>query len=141
MTRYLFRYCYECVNKATSERKCIVCGGHRPAPVGRMIFCELCPRAYHHDCYIPPMIKVKSKTAKGTAAAAAAAAAAAGNQATKADASIFLKQIPRGKWYCHNCHTKAPPRKRGPRKPKEPKEPKTAPNTSLNSSHDEAPPR
>jgi hypothetical protein len=54
------RYCYECVNKATSERKCIVCGGHRTAPVGKMIYCELCPRAYHHDCYIPPMIKVNT---------------------------------------------------------------------------------
>lgn len=52
------RYCYECVNKATGDRKCIVCGGHRTQPVGKMIFCELCPRAYHHDCYIPPMIKV-----------------------------------------------------------------------------------
>lgn len=23
-----------------------------------MVYCELCPRAYHHDCYIPPLIKV-----------------------------------------------------------------------------------
>lgn len=53
-----YRYCFECVNKATGDRKCIVCGGHRPQPVGKMIYCELCPRAYHHDCYIPPMIKV-----------------------------------------------------------------------------------
>lgn len=84
------RYCYECVNKATNERKCIVCGGHRPQPVGKMIYCELCPRAYHHDCYIPPMIKV-----------------------------------PRGKWYCHGCASKAPPpKRRGPKKPKEPKEAK-----------------
>lgn len=52
------RYCYECVNKATNERKCIVCGGHRPPPLGKMVYCELCPRAYHHDCYIPPLIKV-----------------------------------------------------------------------------------
>lgn len=77
-----FRYCYECVNKATNERKCIVCGGHRPAPVGKMVYCELCPRAYHHDCYIPPLIKV-----------------------------------PRGKWYCHGCASKAPPpKRRGPSK-------------------------
>lgn len=54
----MYRYCYECVNKATGERKCIVCGGHRQPPYGKMILCELCPRAYHHDCYIPPMIKV-----------------------------------------------------------------------------------
>lgn len=52
------RYCYECVNKATNERKCIVCGGHRLAPVGKMIYCDLCPRAYHADCYIPPLLKV-----------------------------------------------------------------------------------
>lgn len=92
------RYCFECVNKATNERKCIVCGGHRPPPVGKMIYCELCPRAYHHDCYIPPMIKV-----------------------------------PRGKWYCHGCASKAPPpKRRGPKKPKEPKESKDAkdPNKS-----------
>lgn len=76
------RYCYECVNKATNERKCIVCGGHRQPPVGRMVYCELCPRAYHHDCYIPPLIKV-----------------------------------PRGKWYCHGCASKAPPpKRRGPSK-------------------------
>ncbi|XP_055319617.1 bromodomain adjacent to zinc finger domain protein 2B isoform X4 [Sitodiplosis mosellana] len=75
-------YCYECVNKATNERKCIVCGGHRPPPVGKMVYCELCPRAYHHDCYIPPLIKV-----------------------------------PRGKWYCHGCASKAPPpKRRGPSK-------------------------
>lgn len=70
------------MNKATNERKCIVCGGHRPPPLGKMVYCELCPRAYHHDCYIPPLIKV-----------------------------------PRGKWYCHACASKAPPpKRRGPSK-------------------------
>lgn len=70
------------MNKATNERKCIVCGGHRPPPLGKMVYCELCPRAYHHDCYIPPLIKV-----------------------------------PRGKWYCHGCSSKAPPpKRRGPSK-------------------------
>lgn len=73
----LSRYCYECVNKATNERKCIVCGGHRPSPVGKMIYCDLCPRAYHADCYIPPLLKV-----------------------------------PRGKWYCHGCISRAPPPKK-----------------------------
>jgi len=70
-------YCYECLNKATSERKCIVCGGHRQLPVGKMVYCELCPRAFHSDCYIPPLLKV-----------------------------------PRGKWYCHSCISKAPPPKK-----------------------------
>lgn len=72
------------MNKATGERKCIVCGGLRAPPVGKMILCELCPRAYHHDCYIPPLIKV-----------------------------------PRGKWYCHGCVSKAPPPKKRVRKSKD----------------------
>ncbi|XP_061518779.1 uncharacterized protein LOC1277930 isoform X8 [Anopheles gambiae] len=50
-------YCFECKNKATGDRKCIVCGGLRPPPLGKMVYCELCPRAYHQDCYIPPMLK------------------------------------------------------------------------------------
>lgn len=106
-------FCYECVNKATGERKCIVCGGQRPPPVGKMIYCELCPRAYHHDCYIPPLLKV-----------------------------------PRGKWYCHDCISKAPPPKKRPRKEKDKdKEKEKAMKShnssmSLNSSHDETmPPR
>lgn len=69
------RFCFECLNKATGERKCIVCGGNRPPPIGKMVYCEVCPRAYHHDCYIPPMAKA-----------------------------------PRGKWYCVNCISKAPPK-------------------------------
>uniref|UniRef100_W4VRC8 Putative toutatis n=1 Tax=Corethrella appendiculata TaxID=1370023 RepID=W4VRC8_9DIPT len=88
-------YCYECINKATGDRKCIVCGGHKPPPFGKMVYCELCPRAYHQDCYYPPMLK-----------------------------------IPRGKWYCTNCASKAPSKKRAPRKPKEIK----SHNSSLNSS-------
>lgn len=56
----LFRYCFECKNKATGDRKCIVCGGLRPPPLGKMVYCEICPRAYHQDCYIPPLLKVSS---------------------------------------------------------------------------------
>lgn len=52
------RFCFECINKVTGERKCIICGNLRPAPLGKLVLCELCPRAYHHDCYIPPMLKV-----------------------------------------------------------------------------------
>lgn len=55
---FSYRYCFECKNKATGDRKCIVCGGLRPPPLGKMVYCELCPRAYHQDCYIPPMLKV-----------------------------------------------------------------------------------
>ena len=27
-------------------------------PVGKLMYCELCPRVFHHDCSIPPMLKV-----------------------------------------------------------------------------------
>lgn len=54
----LKRFCYECLNKATGDRKCIVCGGNRMPPVGKLMYCELCPRVFHHDCSIPPMLKV-----------------------------------------------------------------------------------
>jgi predicted amidophosphoribosyltransferase len=51
-----FRYCYECMNKATGERNCIVCG----KKVGKnLVMCDLCPRAYHTDCLQPPLAKVK----------------------------------------------------------------------------------
>ncbi|XP_055641579.1 uncharacterized protein LOC129778600 isoform X3 [Toxorhynchites rutilus septentrionalis] len=106
-------YCFECKNKATGDRKCIVCGGQRPPPLGKMVFCELCPRAYHQDCYIPPMLK-----------------------------------YPRGKWYCQNCISKAPPKKKPQRKPKEKQNHNSSSssqqlnqsnlsNQSLNSSHEE----
>lgn len=50
-----FRYCHECMNKATGERNCIVCGKR----VGKnLVLCELCPRAYHTDCHNPVMPKV-----------------------------------------------------------------------------------
>lgn len=97
------RFCYECLNKATGERKCIICGGHRSQPVGKLILCELCPRSYHQDCYIPPMLKA-----------------------------------PRGKWYCSNCASRAPPKKRAIRKPKELKTHNSS--QSLDSSHDDIAP-
>jgi hypothetical protein len=51
-----FRYCHECMNKATGERNCIVCG----KKVGKnLVMCDLCPRAYHTDCLQPPLTKVK----------------------------------------------------------------------------------
>lgn len=49
------RYCHECMNKATGERNCLVCGKR----VGKnLVLCELCPRAYHTDCHNPVMPKV-----------------------------------------------------------------------------------
>nr|CAD7429548.1 unnamed protein product [Timema monikensis] len=48
-------YCYECMNKATGERNCIVCG----KKTGKnLVTCDLCPRAYHTDCLTPPLTKV-----------------------------------------------------------------------------------
>ncbi|CAB0030639.1 unnamed protein product [Trichogramma brassicae] len=71
-------YCHECMNKATGERNCLVCGKR----VGKnLVLCELCPRAYHTDCHNPVMPK-----------------------------------IPRGKWYCSNCHSKQPKKKSSSRK-------------------------
>ncbi|XP_044265111.1 bromodomain adjacent to zinc finger domain protein 2B-like isoform X8 [Tribolium madens] len=51
-------YCYECMNKATGERNCIVCGKKSSTSGTRLILCELCPRAYHTDCIHPMMHKV-----------------------------------------------------------------------------------
>lgn len=47
---------------------------------------------------------------------------------------MFTRKVPRGKWYCHGCISKAPPpKKRGPKKGyKETKESKSN-NTSTQS--------
>ncbi|GLH00900.1 LOW QUALITY PROTEIN: Homeotic protein female sterile [Gryllus bimaculatus] len=66
-------YCFECMNKATGERNCIVCGKRR-----NLVVCEACPRAYHTDCLQPALAKV-----------------------------------PRGKWFCSGCATRAPRRRGG----------------------------
>ncbi|XP_063851333.1 bromodomain adjacent to zinc finger domain protein 2B-like isoform X2 [Scylla paramamosain] len=50
-------YCYECVNKFsdTSQRHCLVCGGTE----GRtLVYCSVCPRAYHTTCITPNLNKV-----------------------------------------------------------------------------------
>jgi hypothetical protein len=60
-------YCFECVNKSTGDKMCIVCGGRMisqggamvPVARGRLIPCALCPKAYHQDCHYPPMTKVR----------------------------------------------------------------------------------
>ncbi|XP_048509910.1 bromodomain adjacent to zinc finger domain protein 2B isoform X7 [Athalia rosae] len=71
-------YCHECMNKATGERNCLVCGKR----MGKnLVLCELCPRAYHTDCHNPVMPKV-----------------------------------PRGKWYCSNCHSKQPKKRNSSRR-------------------------
>lgn len=50
-------YCHECMNKATGEKNCIVCGKKQSATNTRLITCEVCPRGYHIDCMNPPMSK------------------------------------------------------------------------------------
>ena len=50
-------YCHECMNKATGERNCIVCGKKQSTTGTRLLLCELCPRAYHTDCLKPPLNK------------------------------------------------------------------------------------
>ncbi|KAF5304691.1 hypothetical protein FQA39_LY09468 [Lamprigera yunnana] len=50
-------YCHECMNKATGERNCIVCGKKQSTSGTRLLLCELCPRAYHTDCLKPPLNK------------------------------------------------------------------------------------
>ncbi|XP_070522292.1 bromodomain adjacent to zinc finger domain protein 2B isoform X14 [Cardiocondyla obscurior] len=71
-------YCHECMNKATGERNCLVCGKRAGK---NLVLCELCPRAYHTDCHNPIMPK-----------------------------------MPRGKWYCSNCHSKQPKKRNSSRR-------------------------
>jgi len=47
-------YCFECINKATGLRHCLVCGSQAEK---HMILCATCPRAYHGDCIQPNMAK------------------------------------------------------------------------------------
>ncbi|XP_054280397.1 bromodomain adjacent to zinc finger domain protein 2B isoform X2 [Macrosteles quadrilineatus] len=48
-------FCYECMNKATGDKCCIVCGNK----IGRnLVTCDNCPKAYHTDCLQPPISKV-----------------------------------------------------------------------------------
>jgi len=47
-------YCYECINKATGLRHCLVCGGQEGT---NLVHCSSCPRAYHTNCINPAMAK------------------------------------------------------------------------------------
>ena len=57
LTKICHRYCYECINKATGERHCLVCGSQDGA---NLIHCTSCPRAYHMTCIQPALTKVRS---------------------------------------------------------------------------------
>ena len=48
-------YCYECINKATGVKHCLVCGSQTGKNI---IICSTCPRAYHTDCLSPQLSKV-----------------------------------------------------------------------------------
>ena len=52
------RYCYECINKATGARHCLVCGDQEGT---NLIHCTSCPRAYHTNCINPNMSKVRER--------------------------------------------------------------------------------
>ncbi|KAK4015486.1 hypothetical protein OUZ56_030463 [Daphnia magna] len=49
-------FCYECRNKATGQRNCIVCG--KPGNKTISVLCDQCPKAYHIECLQPPLAKV-----------------------------------------------------------------------------------
>ena len=55
-------YCYECINKATGVKHCLVCGKLEGK---NLIPCATCPRAYHTDCLSPSLSKVSSATLVG----------------------------------------------------------------------------
>ena len=48
-------YCYECVNKATNLKHCLVCG---KVEGKNLVPCITCPRAYHISCLSPALSKV-----------------------------------------------------------------------------------
>ena len=51
------RYCYECINKATGVKHCLVCGKLEGK---NLIPCATCPRAYHTNCLSPSLSKVSA---------------------------------------------------------------------------------
>ena len=48
-------YCFECINKATGARHCLVCGKQDGK---HLVPCTSCPRAYHTECLSPALSKV-----------------------------------------------------------------------------------
>lgn len=49
-------YCFECINKATGIKHCLVCGKQDGK---HLVPCTSCPRAYHTDCLSPALSKVR----------------------------------------------------------------------------------
>ncbi|KAF8781844.1 Bromodomain adjacent to zinc finger domain like protein [Argiope bruennichi] len=46
-------YCFECLNKATGDNVCVICGTK-----GKLIECETCPKTFHLNCLEPPLAKM-----------------------------------------------------------------------------------
>ncbi|XP_054719613.1 bromodomain adjacent to zinc finger domain protein 2B-like [Uloborus diversus] len=45
-------YCFECLNKATGDNVCVICGIK-----GKLVECETCPKTFHLTCLEPPLAK------------------------------------------------------------------------------------
>jgi hypothetical protein len=45
-------FCFECQNKNTIDKVCIVCGKR-----GKLLNCETCPKVFHPNCIDPPVSK------------------------------------------------------------------------------------
>ncbi|RWS29696.1 bromodomain adjacent to zinc finger domain protein 2B-like isoform X6 [Leptotrombidium deliense] len=45
-------YCFECQNKNTIDKVCIVCGKK-----GKLLNCDTCPKVFHPNCIDPPVTK------------------------------------------------------------------------------------
>ncbi|KFM75592.1 Bromodomain adjacent to zinc finger domain protein 2B, partial [Stegodyphus mimosarum] len=46
-------YCFECLNKATGDNVCVICGTK-----GKLVECEACPKTFHLNCLDPPLSKM-----------------------------------------------------------------------------------
>ncbi|GFU48139.1 bromodomain adjacent to zinc finger domain protein 2B [Nephila pilipes] len=46
-------YCFECLNKATGDNVCVICGTK-----GKLVECETCPKTFHLNCLEPPLAKM-----------------------------------------------------------------------------------
>jgi len=45
-------FCFECMNKNTIDKVCIVCGKK-----GKLLSCDTCPKVFHPNCIDPPVSK------------------------------------------------------------------------------------
>lgn len=104
------------MNKATGERNCLVCGKRAGK---NLVLCELCPRAYHTDCHNPVMPKVRNcqnvSLLKILLFNKVFKRALLKHKLFIVYNTLCL-QMPRGKWYCSNCHSKQPKKRNSSRR-------------------------